>query len=149
MDEARRLFRDQARTEFIIVTIPTVMAVAESERLAASLRQEQVPVRRIVVNQMVRESDVSVPTHPVTSTPLTLTLRPAPQVDASASHSYFDLRRKDQQRALQLLRDDAELSSLAVVQAPLLDLEVRGVPALKYFGDQVWKNAHIPGHGEP
>jgi anion-transporting ArsA/GET3 family ATPase len=53
MEEARQLFRDKERTEFIIVTIPTVMAVAESERLAASLQTEQVPVKRIVMNQLV------------------------------------------------------------------------------------------------
>lgn len=53
MEEARQLFRDKERTEFVIVTIPTVMAMAESERLAASLQTEHVPVKRIVVNQMV------------------------------------------------------------------------------------------------
>ena len=53
MEEARELFRDQERTEFVIVTIPTVMAMAESERLATSLQQENVPVKRIIVNQLV------------------------------------------------------------------------------------------------
>ena len=37
MEEARQLFRDESRTEFIIVSIPTVMSVAESSRLAKSL----------------------------------------------------------------------------------------------------------------
>jgi hypothetical protein len=54
MEEARKMFRDKERTEFIIVTIPTVMAMAESERLATSLQAEDVPCKRIVVNQMVR-----------------------------------------------------------------------------------------------
>lgn len=53
MEEARQLFRDKERTEFVIVTIPTVMAMSESERLAASLQKEQVPVKRIIVNQLV------------------------------------------------------------------------------------------------
>ena len=34
MEEARGLFRNKDTTEFVIVTIPTVMAVAESGRLA-------------------------------------------------------------------------------------------------------------------
>lgn len=59
LEEARQLFRDQERTEFVIVTIPTVMAMAESERLAASLQSEGVPVKRIVVNQLVRSVDVT------------------------------------------------------------------------------------------
>lgn len=54
MEEARQLFRDEDRTEFVIVTIPTVMAMAESERLATSLQKEHVPVKRIIVNQLVR-----------------------------------------------------------------------------------------------
>ena len=30
---------------------------------------------------------------------------------------------------------------LDVVEAPLFDLEVRGVPALQYFGSRVWNTA--------
>lgn len=51
-EEARRLFRDPKSTQFIIVTIPTVMAVSESARLAKALNQENVPVRSLVVNQV-------------------------------------------------------------------------------------------------
>ena len=71
------------------------------------------------------------------------------QIDPAATDKYFDMRRKDQQRALQLLREDPNLQSLNVVEAPLLDLEVRGVPALKYFGDQVWKDGPMPAQGQP
>jgi anion-transporting ArsA/GET3 family ATPase len=51
-EEARQLFRNPASTEFVIVTIPTIMAVSESSRLASSLRQEGVPLRTIVINQV-------------------------------------------------------------------------------------------------
>jgi arsenite-transporting ATPase len=52
---------------------------------------------------------------------------------------YLQTRRADQQRSLVRLREDAELGQLQVIEAPLFDLEVRGVPALTYFGQQVWK----------
>lgn len=52
MEEARGLFRNQESTQFVIVTIPTVMAVAESSRLAKALKTEHVPVRNIVINQV-------------------------------------------------------------------------------------------------
>ncbi len=52
MDEARQLFRNKDTTEFVIVTIPTVMAAAESGRLAVALRAEGVPVNTIVINQV-------------------------------------------------------------------------------------------------
>jgi arsenite/tail-anchored protein-transporting ATPase len=61
------------------------------------------------------------------------------QVDEAATDGFLKMRRKDQQRALKMLRDDEQLQSLRVVEAPLLDLEVRGVPALKYFGSKVWE----------
>ena len=52
MEEARQLFRNKDTTEFVIVTIPTVMAAAESGRLAVALRKEGVPVNTIVINQV-------------------------------------------------------------------------------------------------
>jgi len=48
MVKVRELFRDTESTEFIIVTIPTVMALSESTRLCASLEKENVPVKSIL-----------------------------------------------------------------------------------------------------
>jgi arsenite/tail-anchored protein-transporting ATPase len=62
------------------------------------------------------------------------------QVDEDATETFLNSRRADQQQALKLLRSDPDLQTLKVVEAPLLDLEVRGVPALTYFGNQVWKD---------
>ncbi len=45
------LFRDAQQTEFVIATIPTVLGVNESARLAASLKRDSIPCRRIIVNQ--------------------------------------------------------------------------------------------------
>uniref|UniRef100_A0A3Q7GTQ3 Uncharacterized protein n=1 Tax=Solanum lycopersicum TaxID=4081 RepID=A0A3Q7GTQ3_SOLLC len=46
---------------------------------------------------------------------------------------------QDQSRALDMIQNDPELSSLMLVQAPLVDVEIRGVPALQFLGDIVWK----------
>jgi arsenite-transporting ATPase len=48
--------QDPYMTEFIIVTIPTFMAVYESKRLLASLNQYSIPVRRVIINQLVPET---------------------------------------------------------------------------------------------
>lgn len=53
--------------------------------------------------------------------------------------SFLNTRRKDQERALQMLASDPGLAQLQLMRAPLFDLEVRGLPALQYFGDQIWK----------
>lgn len=42
-------------------------------------------------------------------------------------------------RALDMIQSDPELSNLIMVQAPLVDVEIRGVPALKFIGDILWK----------
>ncbi|KXZ50739.1 hypothetical protein GPECTOR_15g424 [Gonium pectorale] len=115
MEDAKALFRNQQTTEFVIVTIPTVMATAESCRLAAALQQEGIPLKTIIVNQVVQ---------------------------ANATDKFLVARRADQARALAHLREDTGpdgLASLQLIPGPLCDLEVRGLAALQYFGGVVWK----------
>ena len=52
--------------------------------------------------------------------------------------AYLKLKLGDQRRALQMVASDAELQGLQLLESPLIDLEVRGVPALQYFGGLVW-----------
>ena len=77
-------------------------------------------------------------------------MRPSPQVPirtlvvnqvlpAGLQDKYLATRRADQQRALARLAADPDLGRLQLIEAPLFDLEVRGVPALTYFGQQVWR----------
>lgn len=49
----KELFRDKELTEFIIATIPTVLGINESRRLLQALRKEQIPCRRIIINQVL------------------------------------------------------------------------------------------------
>lgn len=113
MGKVSELFRDKDSTEFVIVTIPTVMAVSESSRLHASLKKENVPVKRLIVNQILPPS--------------------------ASDCKFCAVKRKDQMRALDMIQSDSELSSLTLIQAPLVDMEIRGVPALRFMGDIVWK----------
>ncbi|XP_035539123.1 ATPase GET3B-like isoform X1 [Juglans regia] len=113
MIKVRELFRDTDSTEFVIVTIPTVMAVSESSRLHASLKKENVPVKRLIVNQILPPS--------------------------TSDCKFCAMKRKDQMRALDIIQGDPELSHLTLIQAPLVDMEIRGVPALRFLGDIIWK----------
>ncbi|KAK8645583.1 hypothetical protein V6N13_119408 [Hibiscus sabdariffa] len=112
MTKVRDLFRDSNTTEFVIVTIPSVMAVNESSRLHASLRKECVPVHRLIVNQILPPS--------------------------VSNCKFCTTKRKEQMRAIEMIRNDPELANLRIIEAPLVDLEIRGVPALKFMGDIVW-----------
>jgi arsenite-transporting ATPase len=53
LQEVKDLFRNEDTTEFVIVTIPTVLGISESGRLLAELRKEKVPASRLVVNQII------------------------------------------------------------------------------------------------
>lgn len=47
------LLRDPDRCEFVVVSIPEGMAIAETRRLVADLTRLQVPIRRLIVNHVV------------------------------------------------------------------------------------------------
>lgn len=71
-----------------------------------------------------------------TPTPCLLLLR---QVIADESaDAFLKNRRKDQERAVEELRSMRAFQDLDIILAPQFDLEVRGLPALDYFGRQVW-----------
>jgi arsenite-transporting ATPase len=39
---------------------------------------------------------------------------------------------------MEMLDEDAGLRTLQRIEAPLFDMEIRGVPALQFMGGQVW-----------
>lgn len=55
--------------------------------------------------------------------------------------AYLKNKFRDQNRALQMIGEDPALKPLRILNSPMVDLEVRGVPALQYFGGVVWGEA--------
>ena len=55
--------------------------------------------------------------------------------------AYLKMKLKDQNKAMQILQESPALQGLVQIQAPYVDLEVRGLPALQYFGNLVWQDA--------
>ena len=53
--------------------------------------------------------------------------------------AFLRLRLRDQAKALAMLDEAPELAGLQQLRAPLVDLEVRGLPALRYFGSLAWQ----------
>jgi arsenite-transporting ATPase len=97
--------------EFVIATIPTVLGIQESSRLLTALRKENIPTKAIVVNQIVGEHTGDV---------------------------YLKLKLKEQAAAMKIVADSKSLSTLEVIEGKLQDIEVRGLPALQYFGSTIW-----------
>ncbi|CAM0904338.1 unnamed protein product [Alopecurus aequalis] len=109
----RDLIRDPKLTEFLIVTIPTVMAITESSRFHASLQKDGARVTRLIVNQVLSPS--------------------------ASECKFCAVKRKEETRALNMIRADRELGGLKLIQASQQDVEVKGVPALRFFSDVVRK----------
>ena len=157
LQEVKDLFRNKETTEFVIATIPTVLGMSESGRLLKSLRDETVPCTKIVINQILNVDvadfqDAADACNAAAEKLKTSTDETSKDADvqtliseserlASASKravSFVRMKEKDQRKAMEMLDTDAGLKTLKRIEAPMFDLEIRGVPALKYFGDQVW-----------
>ena len=109
MNELSDLFRDPSRAEFVVVSIATKLAVAESERLIDKLWDEGVWCRHIVVNQVLPGSQGDEALQPYLKRMRT----------SQATHIAF---------ASELLADKHDL---AVSTVPMFDTEVRGVYGLR------------------
>jgi arsenite-transporting ATPase len=124
--------KDKSLTSFMIVTVPTKLAVEESKRLLTELTKEGIAVNHIVVNQCVEgESGTS--------------------GTSEAMANYYSRRVAGQQKWISKLKqasdevsasedyrsngDDGE-APICVSELPFFDVELVGVPALGYVGMQ-------------
>lgn len=135
-----------------------VMAISESSRLKSSLEKGGVPVKRLIVNQVLPPSNSDckfcavkrkVCLHKDFETwsvyakrvPLDFLSHLLPSCSEHITQLLPTLVwwLQDQKKAMDLVSEDANLKTLEIVQSPLFDLEIRGVPALKFMGDLVWR----------
>ena len=134
MGKLRRQLKDSESTDFVIVSIPTTLSVNESKRLMKELTDQEVKVSNIVINQCVvsggsdEESSES----------------------NEAMKNYYERRRGGQTRWISELKsaaDDVSSSeeyksngngndSIQITEVPFFDVELIGVPALGYVGQQ-------------
>jgi arsenite-transporting ATPase len=110
MSRAAAVVRDADRTAFRVVTVPETMAVHETRRLVARLRDLDVPVSTLVVNRVLEEIDE----------------------DCSRCRSRRDRQREclEELRARFEDRAGRDADGLDVRTLPELDGEARGRPAL-------------------
>lgn len=163
LKEVSQLFRNNEQMEFVIVAIPTVLSLSESQRLHEGLVSEGVACNRMVVNQVLPERQSGTQAKALTNEmresnealrgklqQMGAAEGAEPELGSaseacenlvqrlSADANFCDMRRKDQRKAIEMLHR-SELGKLRRAEAPLLDLELRGVPALQYFGSQLWQ----------
>lgn len=114
MVELQQLIGDHDRTQFVIVTVPTGLAMAESERLVKSLRADNVYVNNLIINQVVP--------------------------DGSAA-AFVDRIVTEQGRCMTDLRQACDEKKIIVVEVPYFDVEVRGLYGLKAMGNALFSSS--------
>lgn len=105
--KVKRTLQNPALTQFVVVTIPTTLAVAESKRLVQSLQKEKIKVSSILCNQIITED-----------------LGPA----------YVSTRQRAQRRCIEVInRAAAAITSgsegypnIEITEVPYIDTEVTG-----------------------
>ncbi|GJQ10583.1 hypothetical protein GpartN1_g2374.t1 [Galdieria partita] len=109
MKVVRDLFRDEQQTEFIVATIPNLMAISESVRLVKELYKERIPVRHLFVNQVQVENNHC---------------------------SFCCARYKEHKANLQYIRE--QFQGLRITPVQCFDREIRGLYALRTMANQLF-----------
>ncbi|MCG2769704.1 MAG: TRC40/GET3/ArsA family transport-energizing ATPase, partial [Anaerolineae bacterium] len=109
----RQQLVDSAQTEFIAVTIPEAMAVAESERLLHCLNGLDIACRQMLINKVT-------------------------QTWASTRGCPCAARRQEEQKIIRQLM--AEHSDLHLAQVPHLPHPVRGIEGLSEFEEMLYRS---------
>jgi len=107
MRDLQMLLKDPAISEFVIVSIPTYLSLTESERLLGSLREQNIAVRRGVLNRLI-----------------------PPDGEAS----YVEQLAKGQGQCLDELRSLATRADVSITEVPFFDVEVRATYGLRALG---------------
>ena len=107
----RQYLKDKNRTQFIIVTIPTVLAMTETKRLIKSLQEEDIYLSTIVCNQVISDA---------------------------ASARYIDSRKYSQKNALLELKE-SKSPTIELTEVPYFDTEVNGIYGLRFFASVAHK----------
>lgn len=112
MGKVQALFRNAETTEFMIATIPTIMAANESGRLSEALKMENIQVNEVIINQIMPEN-----------------------LDCK----FCSVRSRGQQENLIYLRQ--LFAKYNISEVPFFDMEIRGIPGLQYMGNVLLGNS--------
>ncbi|RQM12123.1 hypothetical protein B5M09_009747 [Aphanomyces astaci] len=137
--------KDADRTTFVCVCIPEFLSLYETERLVQELTKYDIDVHNVVVNQVLYPEEGNIIPFPLRN--IYIYSIYIYQIHRSNGHvvgstcNNCSARQKMQQKYLDQIYDLYE--DFHVLEMPLLNEEVRGVPALKSFA----KNMITPYQG--
>jgi len=136
MNDLRQKLKDPTRTDFVVVTVPTILAVNESKRLMVELKEQGINVSNVVVNQCVVSSSSGD--------------EDGSEESREAMANYYKRRKAGQTKWIDNLQDaisdvsrtdeyrDNGGGTIELTQSPFFDVELVGTPALAYLGQSVY-----------
>ena len=110
IESVRNVLHDEEQTSFTLVTIPEAMSVRETERYLDVLREQNVPVRDLIVNRVEQEHD---------------------------DCEYCRARVRSQRPWLKQIK--SSFRELQHHHIPLLAHDVRGIDDLRKIGRLIWE----------
>jgi len=165
MHSLTAVLEDLEATSFVVVSVPTQLAVAESKRLLQALEQSQMPARHVVINQCPFIGAVGDGSHDYSIAVAAATEKLEKHVEAKRSDStegqsgpsgdfalsaselnalHLTMRRLARHHVdarRQADRLSAYASGLSVYQVPVFDEEPTGIVALDRYADALVKSS--------
>jgi len=142
MNGLRTRLQDSEKTNFVVVTIPTTLSVAESKRLMTELDSQGVAVTDVVVNQCMdnEESGDALLTY-------------YERLKAGQRKWITELRTAvDEVSASDEFKSNGNTGPIMLTQVPFFNVELVGVPALAYLGRECFSDnpsmAHLMSDSE-
>src|SRR5215207_4365922 len=120
IESVRKLLHDKEQTRFALVTIPEAMSVRETERYLELLREQNVPVRDLIINRVEHEHE---------------------------SCDYCRARVNSQRPWLKQIT--RSFNDLSLHYVPLMPKEVRGIEDLREIGKLIWEGDGVKPAATP
>ena len=117
MEKLEDMLHNPKETEFVIVTIASEVAMAETKRLIASLKDDSVYLRRIIINQVLPNDDTS----------------------EELATKFLNNIRSNQANAMSQLNQLSITSNVPLVKVPFFEMEARSTYGLKYVGNFIFQ----------
>lgn len=135
MRRLQDILHNSKECEFIVVTIPTELAVEESRRLLASLKQSNIQVRRMLINQILLQTS-NESSQDINDTGEEK-VRRFEEYDKRVN-SYLNKLRYGQNKSIEKLEGIARVCDVDLIKIPYFDMEVRSVYGLRALGNVIF-----------
>ena len=128
MERLEEILHNPKESEFTVVTIATEVASAETIRLLASLKDESISIRRLIINQVL---------------PTQIGGEASEESANLATNAYLDRLRSGQKSSINELEKLAAATNTKLIQIPYFDMEVRTVYGLRVVGNAIFKETKV------